>query len=177
MQRIGATSTAGGASASGACTLTHRPHRVTRIVKEPARPSGTRQPEAKKKPRAVQTNRGFLEPGRKAMRAFRPQIERLRDRISCFRQSEAAIDKPINVASIKDGSRVRDERMSAMLPFRYRFACKQNLVMHIHRGAQSTLAYVDCQRRFNKQCVQRVRALARGRGARRKASLQSRLFN
>lgn len=151
---VGVTSTAGGAAAPGARApapssahlLTRRPHRVIRIVKEPTRSSGTRKPEAIKKPRAVQNQPGLLEPGRKAMRAFRPEIERLRDQISCLRQSEAVIDKPMYSASTKRGSRNRDERIRAERSFCYRFACKQIVAVRIHEGAQSTLACRDCQR-------------------------------
>ena len=134
------------ARASSAHRLTRHPHRVIRIVKEPTRSFSNASARGKKKPRAVRNQPGLLEPGRKAMRAFRPKIERLRDRISCFRQSEAAIDKPIPLASTEDGSRIRDERMRTKRSFCYRFACKQTVAMHIHRGAQSTLRTFHCQR-------------------------------
>ena len=79
------------------------------------------------------------------MRAFRPQIEKLRDQISCCRQSEAVIDKPNRWASIEERSRIDDERMRTMRSFCYRFACKQIVALRIHRGAQSTRACIDCQ--------------------------------
>jgi hypothetical protein len=91
------------------------------------------------------------------MRAFRPQIERLRHQISCCRQSEAVIDTTRTWGSIKDRSRIDDERMRTMRSFCYRFACKQIVALRIHRGAQFTLDSMECQQQFNRS-VQQLRA-------------------
>jgi len=109
-----------------------------------------------------------LNPGRKdTLRAFRPQIEGLRDQISCYTQSEAVTDKPTKLASIEHWPRVDDERIRTMRSFCYRFACKQNVALHIHRGAQSTRAYVDCQHWFNRCDCNPVRGLRMRSAARR----------
>jgi hypothetical protein len=80
------------------------------------------------------------------MRAFRPQIERLRDQNSCFRQSDAVIAATHQWAAIKKRSRKSVKRMSAQRSFRYRFASEQIVAVRNHEGAQSTLRCGECQR-------------------------------